>query len=313
MRVPVAIAVLALAGGCNALLGVHGFGGRDGGSGGDDGGPGGDGGDDAPADTLKVTCDPSKDFAAPELIKELEDPVHSVFVTDVDATGTILYLASDRGGGAPQLFQSTLDTSMNQWRAPTLLSPLTTEWAALTGNGLRAIIGAQAASPDLFVTNRASTSDLFATDAGLAIDTGGIEETPRLTRNGATLYFATDRGGGRRDIYTSKINGDTFGSPALLDGVGIATPFNESAPALTADELTLYFTRGDQNNAARDVLVVTRTSTSALFNNPQKVVALSSGAEDIVGALSPDGCTIYINRVEDSPLRARPYVAVKPP
>jgi len=311
MRVPIAIAVLALAGGCNALLGVHGFG--DGG-GGDDGGPGGDGGDDAPGDTLKVTCDPSKDFAAPELIKELEDPTHSVFITDVDATGTIVYIASDRGGGALQMFQATLDTVMNQWRAPTLLSPLTTEWAALTDNGLRAIIGAQAATEDLFVADRATASDVFATDAGIGtIDTDGIEETPRLVRTGATLYFATDRGGGRRDLYTSNVNGNTFDSPALLDGVGIATPFNESAPALTADELTLYFTRGDQNNKGRDILVVTRATTSALFNNPQTVVALNSGAEDIVGALSPDGCTIYINRIEDAPLRARPYVAVKPP
>jgi WD40 repeat protein len=309
MRVPVAIAALALAGGCNALLGVHGFGGSDGGGGGGDGGA-----DDAPADTLKVECDPSKDFAAPELIKELEDPVHSVFVTDVDATGTILYLASDRGGGAPQMFQATLDTVMMQWRAPTLLSALTTEWAALTRDGLIAIAGAQrAASEDLFVEKRAFASDLFASDAGLAINTGGIEETPRLTRNEATLYFATDRGGGRRDIYTSKINGDTFGSPTLLDGIGLNTTINESAPALTADELTLYFTRGDQNNNGRDVLVVTRATTSALFNNPQKAVALNSGAEDIVGALSPDGCTIYINRIEDSPLRSRPYVAIKPP
>lgn len=313
MRVPVAIAVLALTGGCNALLGVHGFGGSDGG-GGDDGGPGGDGsGGDAPGDVPGVApCNPVKPFDPPQLIKELDDASASVFITDVDTTGTIAYLASDRGGAGLQLWRTTRANPGAPWEPPTLLSPVAPSASvAVTEDGLTAIIDHAA---DLFIAHRTGTGDQFPTGNALAINvSGAVDETPRLTRDGATLYFTSNRDAGRRDLYTSQRNLDVFGQARSLVGTGMNTTLNESAPALTADELTLYFTRGDQNNNGRAILAVTRPSTGALFNNPLPVVEVNGAGENIVGAVSPDGCTLYITHFDPGSTRAQPYVAVKPP
>jgi hypothetical protein len=91
------------------------------------------------------------------------------------------------------------------------------------------------------------------------------------------------------------------------------TPDNDSAPALTEDELIMYFTRGDNLNVNRDVYVTTRTSRSALFQNPVNLTAgdISSSHEEIVGAVSPDGCTLT-HAHDGAPPHAHPFVATKP-
>lgn len=308
MRASLAIALLA-AGGCNLLLGVHGLAG-DAGGGSDDGASGDGNGPDGST----ATCNPTKDLGPSQPIAELDDGVSNTFVTDIDAPGNAIYLASDRNGGMLQLYVAKRDDPSKPFGSLAPLQPTPdgqSSWITVAPDAMTAITASDRnTNPNLFAVTRTGPVE-YDNGNGLGIDTAGIDDTPRLTRDGHTLYFASDRGGARRDLYTSV--GPPFTSAQRLDGSGIATPDNDSAPALTEDELVMYFTRGDTANGNRDVYVVTRTSRGALFQNPVPTAGdINSSHEEIVGAVSPDGCTLYFTRIEGTPPRAHPFVATKP-
>ena len=65
---------------------------------------------------------------------------------------------------------------------------------------------------------------------------------PRLSADGNTIFFISDRDGGygRLDIWYATFEGDQWGTPQNL-GERINTPFDELSPFLSDDGNTLYF------------------------------------------------------------------------
>ena len=74
----------------------------------------------------------------------------------------------------------------------------------------------------------------------------------------------------------------------------------EFAPALSTDELTLYFTRVSPNAARRQdpsaygIWVATRASRYAPFGQPIQIESITGHAEG--PTVSPDGCAIYFHK-----------------
>ena len=74
----------------------------------------------------------------------------------------------------------------------------------------------------------------------------------------------------------------------------------EFAPALTADELTLYFTRVDREALEEGVAagfglyVATRPSKTAPFSPPERIEAISGYVE--APTVTPDGCGLYFHK-----------------
>ena len=64
---------------------------------------------------------------------------------------------------------------------------------------------------------------------------------PSLSRDGKTLYFASNRPGsiGGTDIWKVASNGDTYGTPENL-GPKVNTEGNENFPFIADDNATLY-------------------------------------------------------------------------
>jgi hypothetical protein len=299
------VVTLAVCTGCNTLLGVHGFS-RDGG-GGDDA-PAGDGAGDAPNDGPLVMCDPTAAFGPLQPIVELDASPLTMFVTDVSADGRTLYLASNPGGTL-QVFAS--DRANGVWGTPKALytSAIQNEWITVDATAESAVLGSSRATtqPELY----------YAEASGGMFDTGSVpanlhsnaaEVTPRLSRDRASLYFGSRRNGSVQ-IYHADIVGRDFLNVAPLDTLGTVGTF---APAVTGDELVMYFSKTNTSGVNADVYRSERANVTGIFGPPQFLSAFNSSGDEIVGAVSPDGCTLYVNRVDPGTTRSRPFFAVKP-
>jgi hypothetical protein len=300
------IATLALCAGCNTLLGVHGFS-RDGG-GGDDDAPAGDGAGDAPGDGPLAMCDPTAAFGQLQPIVELDASPFAMFVTDVSADGRTLYLASDRDGTL-QVYIS--ERTNGTWGTPKpLYTPaIENEWITVDATAQTAVLGSSRATtqPELYYAE--ASGGMF--DAGVVpvnLHSNAAEVTPRLSRDRLSLYFGSRRNGSL-EIYHADIVGRDFMNVAPLDTLGTVGTF---APAVTGDELVMYFSKTNTSGVNADVYRSERATVTGIFGSPQFVSALNSSGDEIVGAVSPDGCTIYINRVDPGATPSRPFFAVKP-
>ncbi|WP_264511995.1 OmpA family protein [Flavobacterium sp. N1719] len=81
---------------------------------------------------------------------------------------------------------------------------------------------------------------------------------PSLSRDGKTLYFASNRPGsmGGTDIWKVSVNGDEYGEPVNL-GPKVNTEGNENFPFIADDNSTLYFaSSGKQGLGGLDVFKI---------------------------------------------------------
>lgn len=95
-----------------------------------------------------------------------------------------------------------------------------------------------------------------------SVNTPGDELGPELSRDGQSLYFYSDREGGLGgyDVWVSRLDGQTWGSPANL-GPAINSSANEYGPALSPDGKRLYFAsnrlRPDEPQPTRETWTAT--------------------------------------------------------
>lgn len=130
-----------------------------------------------------------------------------------------------------------------------------------------------------------------------------------ISANGQTLYFVENRwrlfGGGIKSaniLLARKNEQGEFIRPKNLIEIfkNINTDLLEFAPATSADERTLYFTRVDTDalrNGREDgfgIFVATRPTASAPFGPPQRIKAIKGYVEG--PTVSPDGCAIYFHK-----------------
>lgn len=142
---------------------------------------------------------------------------------------------------------------------------------------------------------------------------------PALSPDGQYLYFISDMPGGygQTDIYVSKREGDSWGTPKNL-GDNINTPGREMFPYIHSDG-TLYFSSdGYATLGGLDILVAKKTSEG--FENPFNLGSpINSPADDFAFVLSCDGYNGFLssNRRENNnddiyhfTIRPKPPVAV---
>ena len=141
---------------------------------------------------------------------------------------------------------------------------------------------------------------------GLAITTPGyVNFDIEVSPDGSTIYF--DDG-----VFSGKSYPDSANIAIAVDsGSGFAripdsatimanvnTADLEYAPAISADELELFFTRLDLNTLQTGIYRATRTDTSSPFGMPQLVSAITGFVEG--PALSPDEKSLYYHRLNST-------------
>ncbi len=111
---------------------------------------------------------------------------------------------------------------------------------------------------NIFVINRSGESWSKPTVLVPTINSKYLETTASITPDGKTIYFASDRLGGKGglDIYKTELQANgTWGAPVNL-GEPINTKDDEDAPFIHPDQKTLFFTSNGHNTmGGRDIFV----------------------------------------------------------
>jgi len=123
---------------------------------------------------------------------------------------------------------------------------------------------------------------------------------PALSPDGKTLYFSSDKPGGKggSDIYMVSVNGDgSFGEPKLLPGA-VNTSGTEAFPFM-ADDGTLYFSsNGHLGLGGLDAFSAFAKAGS--FSTPENLgPGVNSGSDDFAIYVSPDNKTGFISSNRD--------------
>ncbi|MDR1887479.1 MAG: hypothetical protein LBQ70_06130 [Prevotellaceae bacterium] len=158
---------------------------------------------------------------------------------------------------------------------------------------------------------KATISESGAWSEGISEDSfneyvkGYIVKTPFLAYDGQTLYFSANLPGARGfDIFRSEKKGDSWSKPVLLSPV-INSEHDEMSPSLSADNLTIYFTRRGIEDDCYNIY--TSEVDISGWSVPQILPApISTGCEKHVH-ISPTGETLWFSTDRLSERRKKKY------
>ena len=207
---------------------------------------------------------------------------------NLSADGLTLYFVSDRPGGysgAPELWMSTRTTTRAPWGSPVNLGAAVNRHSAASpsisadglelyfDNGMAVRPGGQG-SGDIWFTRRESASAPWSEpqNLGPVVNSSFADGVPKLSRDGLSLFFASDRpgGSGNRDLWvtTRRSQSDAWQKPDNLGPV-VNGSGSDWCPAISTDGLTLIF-QSDRAGSlgADDFWVTTRASRSSPWSAP---------------------------------------------
>lgn len=279
---------------------------------------------DADAST---NCDPLAPFGVPVSIAALNS-ANDDSTPRFSPDELTVYLASTRPGhlGGGSIYTATRGTLTGTFGTPTLMPVINTGGGAvyhpaITGDGLRIFLQVTGGGPtDIYLATRATTAVVFGTPAPLAnVNTGAFEFFPFVTPDGVNLYFSSNRSGAFL-LYQATASGGVFGMPAPVVGTVTGNAaVADTAPVLSADQLTIYFasTRTAPASNAYDLFVARRTTVAGAFATPTLVPELNdanAAASDLPSWISADDCRLYLSSDRLTPGGAFDvYVATRTP
>jgi outer membrane protein OmpA-like peptidoglycan-associated protein len=137
------------------------------------------------------------------------------------------------------------------------------------------------------------------------INSKSWEPSAFIAANGRTLYFTSDRPGGYggTDIYKSEKNSDGEWGKAVNLGPEINTMYDEDAPFLHPDGITLYFTsNGHETMGGFDIFESSKLE-GGKWSEPVNVgYPINSPDDEAFYVLSPDRKTAYYTSIREGGL-----------
>lgn len=277
---------------------------------------------DASADTAIDTfvaprCDPAKPFGAPVPLTGLSSSSAEIGVeTSTDTLDGVMW--SDRNG-VDRVYEVTRAAATDDFSMPQLVPNMGSVTGipdrdpAITGDGLTLVFTSQRAGGgnwDLYITTRPSRTQPFPTPAIITeLATASADWGPFITSDGLGLYYIIGGDLARSDRATLT---SPWNAPGVLLG-NLNTGSNEFEPAVTSDELTLFWTsdRPDAGIGGLNIWMATRAAKTDAFGSPTPVVELNSTGDDIPSWVSDDLCQMFLTRTNGA-AGWDLYVATKP-
>jgi outer membrane protein OmpA-like peptidoglycan-associated protein len=122
------------------------------------------------------------------------------------------------------------------------------------------------------------------------------EPSAFFSADGNTLYFTSDRPGGygKRDLYISKRKPEGDWEQAVNMGPNINTAFDEDAPFIHADGVTLSFSSNGHSTMGGFDIFTSLCSDEGIWSQPVNVgYPINTPDDDIFYVISPDGLKAY--------------------
>ena len=232
---------------------------------------------------------------------------------NLSADGLTLYFVSDRPGGhsgTAELWMSTRATLSDPWQpAVNVGLPVNSHSAASPSissdglelffdSGLRVRPGGQG-SGDIWFARRATKSSNWnePQNLGPAVNSPFADGVPKLSRDGLTLFFSSNRpgGSGDRDLWVTSraARSAPWTAPRNL-GPAVNGPGSDWCPAISPDALVLIF-QSDRPGGfgGDDFWISTRTSTSGPWSSAAHLgPEINTPADEAKAEFSADGRTL---------------------
>jgi len=177
---------------------------------------------------------------------------------------------------------------------------------ALSFDGQRMIIYREAddlVTGDLYLCNAVPGGWSEPHKLGPEINTPFIETSACFSNDTSVLYFSSNKPGGfgGKDLYrVKKLPNGRWSMPYNL-GATINTPYDEDAPYLHPDGVTLYFSsKGHNSMGEYDVFKTVLNEETNAFSDPENLGSpINTVANDIFFVLNADGTRGYYSSVKD--------------
>lgn len=140
---------------------------------------------------------------------------------------------------------------------------------------------------------------------GRPVNSGSWESQPSISPDGRTLYFASNRPGGKgkKDIWKSTVTKDEhWGEPENL-GDKINTPGDEMSPFIHNDNQTLYFSSNGQVGMGGFDLFISKLDKSGNWNTPKNLgYPINTHGDELGLIVNAKGNKAYFssNRLSDA-------------
>jgi Tol biopolymer transport system component len=264
-------------------------------------GSGGEGGAPAPpaqGGAGTGGCDPRAPFTNITPLDELNS-TDEEWGFAVTSDERVAFFTSDREFANVELWSATRTDASAFFADITNADMLNDEYdqhgPSLSSDGLTLYFSQNAI---LQIAKRGNRNDAFSDATELSPGgqlTGNIE--PFVTQDDGSLYFSSDRlgGSGGWDNWVSGIEPSGALTPSV-PVAGLNTEYDEFAPVLSADELTIYFESNRPTSGFMDsnIWVAHRSSVEEDFGEAVPVTELNLHPEtEFPEAISPDSCRLY--------------------
>ncbi|MEZ4937467.1 MAG: tetratricopeptide repeat protein [Crocinitomicaceae bacterium] len=134
---------------------------------------------------------------------------------------------------------------------------------------------------------------------GKEVNTSFYEGTAVLSPDGETMYFVSERKGGKgeSDIWMANKAGNDWGKPVNL-GDSINTPFRETTPFITSDgKYLLFASKGHEQNMGGYDIFVSKKGRDGWEKAVNVGAHINSETDDFYFRIEPDGQTGHLSRI----------------
>ncbi len=137
-----------------------------------------------------------------------------------------------------------------------------------------------------------------------------------LSPDGQTLYFSSERSGGfgGRDIYKARLLADSTWGNVVNLGDSINTPYDDDAPFIHADGVTLYYSsKGRSSMGGYDIFRSVMKAEDSTFKKTENLgYPINSPADDIYFVLGANGTTGYYSSGKKDGMGMKDIYKVEP-
>jgi hypothetical protein len=234
-------------------------------------------------------CDPTKDFAAPTLVRNVNtsNDERSFSLTRDERTAFV--------SSATQVAVATRAATSDPFGVPAQADvaalnavPGNEYGPSVDADGLALYFGRDLTSADhrIYVATRAAAQTPLSAGSEVSIDgvgAGSSAFAPALSADGKTLYWVEGN--------TALVHAGTRVSAADLTAPRtVSTAFTFVTPVLSSNELQMFYMPSNNSH----VFVSTRASKLDSFAPGVPIASVNSPGTDTPVFLTPDGCVLYL-------------------
>jgi hypothetical protein len=193
------------------------------------------------------------------------------------------------------------DSALPPWSEPMLISEVSIAGddpyesdASMTGDGLELFFASDRGKVnelDIYVATRLSTADRFGAPAVVPQLTTNLFEAGAVSADGLTFYMT--RTGTTGILMSSRMNRSmTWSAPVPVPELSIV--IEPTNPSISPDGLT-FVVNAPANNAATDLFIYSRASTSGSWEVPRQLTEIASQQSDGAGTFDGTGLAMVFH------------------